>query len=335
MQMALRRDSSAWLLMVHLLPLRPVNARVKTWRRLQALGAIALKNSIYVLPNTDQCREDLEWIKTEIEAMQGEATIFTADNLESFSRDEIVAAFRKAREADYTALAKEAEALASRLGRGPVRGQLARRPAALREQLARLEKITFFPPRNQKSAVAAVARLEAAMTSVSKSSSRAPQAQEPRLSPAEFRRRVWVTRPRPGIDRMASAWLIRRFIDRQARFTFAAKPPADSRALPFDMYGVEFGHAGTRCTFETLVARFGVKDDAVDWLARIVHDVDLKDGHYDSAEAPGIERMVAGLRAKYADDDALLERGIELFDALAAARSTANDAPPRPARRRR
>src|SRR5215831_6622056 len=139
MQMTLRHTSrSAWLLIVHLLPLRPVNARVKTWRRLQALGAVALKNSVYVLPNTDQNREDLEWIKTEVEAMQGEATIFTADSLESFSHDEIVAAFRKAREADYAALIRDAEALVTRLHRGAVRGRQARRPAALREQLSRL-----------------------------------------------------------------------------------------------------------------------------------------------------------------------------------------------------
>jgi hypothetical protein len=316
----LRLRSPAWLLIVHLLPLRPVNARVKTWRRLQALGAIALKNSIYVLPNTAQCREDLEWIKAEIEGMQGEATIFTADNLESFSRDEIVAAFRKAREVDYAKLAEGADVLTARLSRGAVRGRLARRPAALRDQLERLDKISFFPPRNRASAAAALARLEAAMTKRTRASSPRRPGQDTPLARAQFRRRVWVTRPRPGIDRMASAWLIRRFIDRQARFAFADKPPSDGKHLPFDMYGVEFGHTGRHCTFETLMTRFGIKDDAVNWLARIVHDVDLKDGHYDTPEAAGVEQLIAGLRATYADDDILLERGIDMFEALASSK---------------
>jgi len=324
MQMKLRHtDHAAWLLMVHLLPLRPVNARVKTWRRLQALGAIALKNSVYVLPNTDQCREDLEWIKTEVEAMQGEATFFTANSLESFSHDEIVAAFRKAREADYAALVRDADDLVARMGRRTGKGRASRRPAALREQLSRLEKITFFPPRNRGTAVAAIARLEAAMARTAKSSSTPQHTSDAPLRPSDYRRRVWVTRPRPGVDRMASAWLIRRFIDPHARFVFADTPPSDGRSLPFDMYGVEFGHTGQRCTFETLAARFAIKDAAVRWLAPIVHDVDLKDGHYDTPEAPGVEQLIAGLRATHKNDNELLEHGIEMFEAFANSKKRA------------
>jgi hypothetical protein len=327
--MELRQNRPAWLLLVHALPARPVNARVKTWRRLQALGAVALKNSIYVLPNTDACREDLEWMHAEIQALRGESTVFAADSLEAFSHDEIVAAFRKAREADYAALARDADGLVGRLSRGPVRGQQARRPGALRDRLERLEKITFFPPRNRPSAVSALTRLEAAMkvmNKLTKTARGARAAADRPLAASDFRRRTWVTRPRPGIDRMASAWLIRRFIDREARFAFAEKPPSDTRAVPFDMYGVEFGHAGTRCTFETLVARFGVKDAAVDWLGRLVHDVDLKDQHYNSAEAAGVEQLVTGLRAMHADDATLLEHGMQMIGALAASKSLSRTA---------
>lgn len=320
--MSLRDKEPAWLLLVHQLPGRPVNARVKTWRRLQALGALALKNAIYVLPNTDQCREDLEWMKAEIEALRGEATVFAADSLETVSHDEIVAAFRRAREADYAALARDADRHARALSQGRGRGARVRRPGTTRDQLARLEKITYFPPRNRDAAVSAVTRLEAAMNRnrATKPGSAGPANANRPLATSDFRGRTWVTRPRPGVDRMASAWLIRRFIDREARFAFADTPPSGSRRIPFDMYGVEFGHAGERCTFETLAARFGVKNEAVARLARVVHDVDLKDRHYDSAEAAGIEQVIEGLRAMHANDATLLERGIQLFDALAASR---------------
>src|SRR5438876_2782702 len=138
----------AWLLLVHQLPPRPSNVRVKTWRRLQGLGAIALRNAVYVLPNTDSCREDFEWIKSEIEGMRGEATVFAADSIDTFSNDEVVAAFRQARETDYADLNREAEALIGTAGkrsaRTPVRRQLARRTHQLREKLRELDAAAFF-----------------------------------------------------------------------------------------------------------------------------------------------------------------------------------------------
>ena len=132
-----------------------------------------------------------------------------------------------------------------------------------------------------------------------------------------FKGRTWVTRPRPGVDRMSSAWLIQRFIDPKARFAFADEPPADDRkAVAFDMFGVAFGHQGDRCTFEVLCDRFAVKDPAVRHLAKIVHDVDLKDDRYAPPEAPIVARMVEGLRATYSDDHELLTHGIAMFAAL-------------------
>src|SRR5204863_8381172 len=140
----------AWLLLVHQLPPRPTNVRVKTWRRLQDLGAVALKNSVYILPNSDGCREDFEWIKSEVQAMRGEATVFTADSIDTFSNDEVIAAFRQAREADYSALERDAEALLSaawrRATRQPARVCLGRRSHQLRDRLTALDDIAFFPP---------------------------------------------------------------------------------------------------------------------------------------------------------------------------------------------
>jgi hypothetical protein len=144
----------------------------------------------------------------------------------------------------------------------------------------------------------------------------ARHASSSRLAAARYQRRSWVTRPRPGIDRMSSAWLIRRFIDPKARFTFAEKPPQGDAAVPFDMFGVEFGHAGAGCTFETLAARFGLEEPAVEAIAEIVHDLDLKETRFGRPEAVAMGRLVEGLRAGYADDHELLAHGIVMFEAL-------------------
>jgi len=307
---------AAWLLLVHQLPPRPTNARVKTWRRLHALGAVALRNAVYVLPHTDSCREDFEWIKSEIVAMRGEATVFAADNIDTFSNDEVVAAFRRARQDDYAELQRQAEALigaqTKRSARAPARRPLARRVNQLQEKLREIDAIAFFPPENRDAAAAAVARV----ARLPDRGGDTPPASGERLDPARFQKRVWVTRPRPGIDRMSSAWLIRRFIDPKARFAFAETPPAAGTGIPFDMYGVEFSHTTQGCTFETLAAHFGLDSPAIERIAHIVHDLDLKDARYQPPEAPAFAALVDGLRLMHADDLELLERGIEMFEAL-------------------
>jgi len=303
-----------WLLLVHQLPPRPSNLRVKTWRRLQDLGAVALKNSVYVLPNSDGCREDFEWIKSEVQAMRGEATVFTADSIDTFSNDEVVAAFRQAREPDYGALVRDAEAmLARRSARAPARQRIARRARQLSDRLRELDAIAFFPPPNREAASASVAKLDKLAHGGGE-----PPAEETsdRLDPARFQKRVWVTRPRPGVDRMSSGWLIRRFIDPRARFVFADAPPPAGGGVPFDMYGVEFSHTDHGCTFETLAARFGLASPAIDRIAHIVHDLDLKENRYAAPEAPAFAHLVDGLRLMYEDDAELLERGMAMFEAL-------------------
>ena len=134
--------------------------------------------------------------------------------------------------------------------------------------------------------------------------------------PEEYRNRIWLTRPRPGVDRMSSAWLIQRFIDPKAKFTFAEKPKEGAKSIPFDMYGVEFSHHGDACTFETLASRFAVKDSGVKRLARIVHNLDLKDDKFQAPEAVAVGAMVEGLRKMYGNDGQLLQEGIKMFEAL-------------------
>jgi hypothetical protein len=309
-------QSSRWLLLVHQLPAHPSNFRVRTWRRLQQLGAVAVKQAVYALPDSPSAREDFEWLKAEIEAAGGQASVFAADTVDAWSGDELVQEFRRSRESDYQGLARDIErALASarraRKARGTRRGT-ERMVETFRRRLAAVQAIDFFASAGRDRAAALVADLQAALAAV-RADGRPPMADTPRES---FVGRTWVTRPRPGIDRMGSAWLIRRFIDPEARFGFVEQPPAAGDAVPFDMFGVAFTHRGEWCTFETLAHTFAIASPAVDRLAGIVHDLDLKDSRFGAPEAAAVGALVEGLQALHADDHALLEQGVTMFEAL-------------------
>jgi hypothetical protein len=302
-----------WLLLAHQLPTRPSNARVKTWRRLQQLGAVPARNSVYVLPNTEQSREDFEWLRREIVALGGEATVFTADAISGGGTEDIVKAFQESRTRDYRALHKEVtKLLTTARGKRTVSGdpRLVRAARALRDRFEALERIDFLGAAARDEAAAALAQLEKRLEP--------HQPQRPTTTAArkaDFQGRRWVTRRRPGVDRMSSAWLIRRYIDPHAVFAFVDTPAASD--VPFDMYAGGFAHRGGLCTFEVLCHDFGIAGDGVAKIGHIVHDLDLKENTYAEPEAAVVGRLVEGLRAAHADDGALLEQGIAMFDALA------------------
>jgi hypothetical protein len=303
-----------WLLFVHQLPTSPSNLRVKTWRRMQQLGAIALKQAVYVLPDSAAAREDFEWLKTEIAASGGDASVFAATSVDPWSDDDLTEAFRRDRQAAYGALAEELERHVRRLAPSAKRKPASlptRTLAAFRERLAALERIDFFGSAGRDRVVSLMARLEAGPAGVAPGPSAAAKDRR------QYQRRLWVTRPRPGVDRMSSAWLIRRFVDPEARFGFVADRDAAPRdAIPFDMFGVEFTHRGEHCTFETLCADFGLDDAALRHVAAIVHDLDLKDARFHAAEAASVGVLIEGLQLAHADDADLLGHGIVLFEAL-------------------
>jgi hypothetical protein len=320
-----------WLLLVQQLPTRPVSVRIRVWRRLRHIGSVVLKNSVYVLPNTPDAREDFEWLCAEIRAAKGQATIMSADALTREQDEDIRDAFRAARDPEYDALARRARDVgkAAASARTRAGAALGRSVRACRDELARLDRINFCGAPARAAAAAAVETLEASIMPAARPPAGRPAA--PAIDRREYRRRSWVTRPRPGVDRMASAWLIQRFIDPAARFTFAAAGADASRVpknhVPFDMFGAEFGHQGGDCTFETLCRRFAIDEPAVRRLAAIVHNVDLKEQRFDAPEAATVESLIEGLRATYADDRALLEHGMALFAGLYA--TFVHDAPAR------
>jgi hypothetical protein len=302
-----------WLMLVHQLPASPSNLRVRTWRRLQELGAVALKQSVYVLPDSAEAREDFEWLRVEIEGSGGEARVFVADAVDPAADAELVEEFRRSRQSAYAELAAELQRVkrspaAKRRGAASAGGRdhLTRH----RQRLAAIEKIDFFGAAGRDRVLALLAAADGPL------SGSAP-AKAAGNAAADYADRLWVTRPLPGVDRMGSAWLIRRFIDRGARFDFCADVhTAPAGSVSFDMFGGAFTHRGQHCTFETLCAQFGVDDPAVARLARLVHDIDLKDNQFGSPEAPTVAAAIEGLQMACADDHALLEQGIGLFEAL-------------------
>ena len=306
---------AAWLLLTHQLPPKPAYLRVKIWRRLQGIGAISLKNSVYVLPSGEQAREDLEWLLREIERGGGDGMICEARLVDGMSDQQLRGLFDAARDADYAEVTKALRKLGTPAKRGGARRKnvpaLRAQIVKLRRHLAEIAAIDFFGATGRLTAEALLTEIETRLVE--------PQAKEIDIAktPAgELTGKIWVTRRDVHVDRIASAWLVRRFIDPQARFKFV---PANTYRpkrgeLRFDMFEAEFTHEGDRCTFEVMLERIGLDDAALHAIAEIVHDIDLKDGKFAREQVAGIAHVIAGICMTQADDLARIERGGTLFD---------------------
>jgi len=291
-----------WLLLIHQLPPKPDYFRVKIWRRLQGIGAIAIKNSVYALPFSDQASEDFQWLRQEIAAGGGEASVCRAAFVDGLSDRQVEALFRTARDADYAELTRAAEKIDS-----PSDG------ARLERRLRDITALDPFGSSGRKAAEAAVTKLKTQRTKSIK------------------RGRSWMTRKDVHVDRIASAWLIRRFIDPKARFVFGggeAGRGGHKDAVSFDMYGGDYTHEGERCSFETLLHKFGLEQDpALRAIGEMVHDVDCKDGKFGREETAGLERMIAGIVKRHASDPVRIARGAELLDDLYESWSASEKSP--------
>ncbi len=292
-------------MLLHNIPPKPAYLRVKIWRRLQALGAVAVKNAAYVLPRSEQANEDLRWVSREIVAGGGEAVLCETRFVDGLDDAALRALFDAARNADYAAIAEEARAAEEE-------EEADAAIKRLRKRFDQVAAMDFFQTAGREAAEAALSGLESRM-------SRAKQVLEPKRAEAgNLRGRVWVTRRSVFVDRIASAWLIRRFIDPKARFKFVAEE--DYRPKPgeqrYDMFDAEFTHEGDRCTFEVMAGRFAGGDAALRQIAEIVHDIDMKDAKYGRPEAAGVLQMLSGIAEVASDDVERNRRGAELFEAL-------------------
>ncbi len=317
-----------WILLIHQLPPKPTNLRVRTWRKLQSLGAVAIKNSVYVLPFSEQTHEDFQWLKQEIESAGGEATVFRAGAVEGATDDEIISVFRKERDEDYARITIELDELTGTIREQKRGGHLSSARIAgfeseldkLHAELERIRAVDFFKARGQAAAAAAYERCQKTLRSSQSRETKATESSNAAgasLDLSRYQGRRWVTRRNLHIDRLASAWLIKRFIDGRPRFVFVEEGKTVEGAIPFDMFGAELTHQGEDCTFETMIKRFGLIDDAaLCRIAEIVHDIDLKDSKFNRLEAAGLDAVVRSLAKLLKDDRKLMQQANVIFDGL-------------------
>jgi hypothetical protein len=294
-----------WLLLLYALPTGHNSLRVSLWRKLKKAGAVSLKASASLLPDTPEHYELFQWFTKQITDGGGEATLIRARSIESMSQAQVVALFNGARGEDYHELAEALNTLL-RVKRKKTTGQTDAELDRLRGRFAEIQKIDYFDCPRAHDVQMLFRRAEGLR-----------HTKEPRTAPlkrADYRGRTWLTRPHPQIDRVGSAWLIKTFIDPAAKFVFSTKVQDFPTAVPYDMAGVELTHQGDDCTFETLLKRFGIRDKALEKIAEMVHDADLHDDKFRAPGAEGIDRLLAGLARLGWPDQKILEHGFICFE---------------------
>jgi hypothetical protein len=307
------KASGPWLFLLFNLPAKQSSDRVKFWRRLKKFGTIQLKSSTYVLPDEPVHYERFQWIAKEIVDTGGEATLMRVKDIEGMPYAAVVALFNDARSRDYDELVEPLHLLIKDTKtRKKSPEAFANQLQKLRERFQQIRDIDYFES----------SRGEDLHRLLQKAESLGPPIKRPetknRLRVEDYRSKLWITRPRPEIDRVGSAWLIRKFIDPGAKFVFANSPSETAAAIPYDMFEVEFSHHGDCCTFETLIERFGIRDRAVRRLAELIHDADLEDDKFHRLEGFGIEQVFKGLAKQGLTDHEILSKGFKCFEALYA-----------------
>ena len=308
-----------FLLLIVSLPPSPSSLRVRVWRRLRALGAVALKRTVYLLPDSRDHYEQFQWLGQEIQRERGETILLRVAQIENVSRADLIRLFHEARDPEYRLLAGRYRRLLQALERksAATSARVDQDLAQLQRDFEKLRELDFFDAPGR----AEVERLREAIDMRRRPSEEPARRERPTLDLRALRGRRWVTRPRPHVDRVASAWLIKRFIDPEATFLFAEPPQFPADAIPFDTPGAELSHYGNDCTFETLVKRAGLRDRRLKQLAEIVHEADLRDGKFARDEGRGIDLAISGFLAAYPDDHEVLTHGLALFEGLYAGAS--------------
>jgi hypothetical protein len=304
--MAVREKKGPWLLLTFTLPGKRASKRVEVWRKLQRYGTVPLGNSGYLLPNSPVNEERFEWLATEIRKYEGDASVVHVESIDNISTPQLIARFSEARAQEYQDLIPEIEKFLAI----PQYEQGVGRLARLRNRFQEIVDVDFFGSPLQKKAGRLLASAD-----TERAAKPAPRAAK--INPQNYKNRTWVTRPRPGVDRSASAWLIRRFIDPKAQFAFAPEDKVPNGAVPFDMFHAEgFGHRGDDCTFETLQKDFRIRDAKVKVIAEIIHDADISDEKFGRKEGLGIDQVLKGWARQGIPDAELLERGTQLMEGL-------------------
>ena len=299
--------ASSWLLLLFTLPTNRNTERVAVWRRLKKMGAVQIKTSTYLLPDEAAQYEQFQWLAQQIRDYGGDSTLVRAKEIEGLTREKVIAMFNDARAKDYAELRKSLQSFIARRKRVDAEEaatELERRTRQFRE----IRAVDFFDSPRGHDVAMLLRRAEGPRRS----------RRLEKLDVRQHQGKTWLTRPRPEIDRVGSAWLISKFIDRKPKFVFAPKADAAPDAIPFDMLDAEFSHHGNYCTFETLTKRFAISDKSVAKIGEMIHDADLDDARFQRVEAVGIDRVLKGWAKEGLPDEEILRRGFECFDALYA-----------------
>ncbi|MBI5056487.1 MAG: chromate resistance protein [Nitrospirae bacterium] len=315
-----------WLLFFYSVPSKPVNARMKIWRRLATAGAVQFKGAVYVLPYSEENYELCQWLVTEVSSVKGDGAFVSVKGIETATDEEVIGLFNHQRDRHYNAIEKKVDELERKVGtaaKGAGAQSNKKLPELFNRHMKEFEaarKVDFF---ESKAGIALKKKFDALLKEM-KGLTVPNIRQVPEVLPRrieDYQKRTWATRKRPFVDRMASAWLIKRFIDKKAAFKFIDEKDLaalNKATVAFDVRDGEFTHVGDMCTFEALVMTFGIKDRAVKKIAGLVHELDMKDGKYKNPEAAGVEDILAGIRKTAKDDAEVLEKGMSVFEMLYA-----------------
>ena len=300
----------SWLLLLHQIPPNPPYFRAKVLRRLNQLGALAIKNSAYVIPETDETMEDLQWLRFEVSQEAGSTWLFRVDPMAGMTTDTLVASFQQIRSEDYKQLLDEARQVVKAI-QGGDRQEAERRK--LQRRFDDIRRIDFFEAPGKE-------EMEAVMQTIDQALGVPDHRPAPKPDLGDLKGRTWVTRRGVKVDRIATAWLIRRFIDPAAQFRFVDpdRYQHSAREIRFDMFEGEFTHEGDLCTFEALLRYVKIEDPGLAAIAEIVHDIDLKEEKYQRPETNGIAAMIAGLAALHSEDERRIDDGGRIFEAAYA-----------------
>jgi hypothetical protein len=299
--------ATSWLLLLFSLPTNRNTERVSVWRRLKKMGAVQIKTSTYLLPDASTQYEQFQWLAQQIRDYGGDSTLVRAQEIEGLNKEKVIAMFNDARAKDYGVLRKSLQTFIARrkkLDADEAVGQLER----ITRQFREVREVDFFDSARGHD-IAMLLRRAAGPKRTK---------QLDLLDSKQYHGKTWLTRPRPEIDRVGSAWLISKFIDPKAKFIFAPSVDAVPNAIPFDMLDAEFSHHGNCCTFETLIRRFAISDKAVTKIGEMIHDADLDDARFQRIEAVGIDHVFKGWAKQGVSDKEILRRGFDCFDALYA-----------------
>jgi hypothetical protein len=299
--------ASSWLLLLFSLPTNRNTERVAVWRRLKKMGAVQIKTSTYLLPDEPAQYEQFQWLAQQIRDYGGDSTLVRAQEIEGLSKEKVIAMFNEARAKDYGELRKSLQGFITPRKKMDAEGGASELQRLMR-QFREIRAVDFFDSPRGHDIAMLLRRAEGPKRS----------RQLETLNVKQYQEKTWLTRPRPEIDRVGSAWLIARFIDRKPKFVFASTVDAIPDAIPFDMLDAEFSHHGNYCTFETLTRRFTISDKSLAKIGEMIHDADLDDARFQRVEAVGIDRVLKGWAKQGLSDQEILRRGFECFDALYA-----------------